>query len=42
MDIDNCRKLLGYEPEYRFIDFLKDFKEEMSLNKFAELREAGR
>ena len=38
MDIENCRELLGYEPEYGFLDFLKDFKSEMSLNRFAELR----
>lgn len=38
MDIENCRELLGYEPEYAFIDFLEDFKEEMALNRFAELR----
>ena len=41
MDIDNCRELLGYEPEYGFIDFLKDFKHEMEVNRFAELRGAG-
>ncbi len=38
MDIENCRELLGYEPEYGFIDFLEDFKEEMRLNRFADLR----
>lgn len=38
MDIENCRELLGYEPEYNFIDFLEDFKNEMRLNRFADLR----
>ncbi len=38
MDIDNCRELLGYEPEYDFIGFLEDFKREMELNRFADLR----
>lgn len=38
MDIENCRTLLGYGPEYGFIDFLEDFKEEMNLNRFADLR----
>ena len=41
MDIDNCRELLGYEPEYGFIDFLEDFKAEMALNRFAGLRNGG-
>ena len=38
MDIANCRELLGYEPEYGFIDFLEDFKAEMLLNRFGDLR----
>lgn len=41
MDIDNCCGLLGYEPEYGFIDFLEDFKAEMKLNRFADLRNAA-
>ena len=42
MDIDNCRALLGYEPEYGFIDFLEDFKAEMALDRFGDLRNGGR
>ena len=38
MDIENCRELLGYEPEYDFVSFLKDFKREMEMDRFAELR----
>lgn len=38
MDITNCRSELGYEPEYDFISFLEDFKEEMKLDRFKELR----
>lgn len=38
MDIENCRELLGYEPEYDFVSFLKDFKKEMEMDRFAELR----
>lgn len=39
MDISNARELLGYEPEYDFIGFLQDFKYEMKINRFKELRE---
>lgn len=42
MDISNCRELLGYEPEYGSIDFLKDFKAEMTLNRFGDLSERAR
>lgn len=38
MDISNARELLGYEPEYGFIDFLRDFKRESEINRFADLR----
>ncbi len=38
MDIENCRELLGYEPKYDFLDFLEDFKTEMALNRFKDLR----
>jgi len=38
MDISNAREELGYEPQYYYIDYLKDFKKEMELNRFAELR----
>jgi len=38
MDISNAREELGYEPKYYYMDYLKDFKIEMELNRFAELR----
>jgi UDP-glucose 4-epimerase len=41
MDISNARELLGYEPEYYFTDFLCDFKREMELNRFADLRKGA-
>jgi len=37
MDIENAREDLGYEPQYSYIEYLKDFKKEMELNRFAEL-----
>lgn len=38
MDIGNARSELGYEPEYMYLDYLADFKREMALNRFADLR----
>lgn len=38
MDITNAKAELGYEPEYFYLDYLKDFKHEMEINRFAELR----
>jgi UDP-glucose 4-epimerase len=37
MNIDNAKEELGYSPKYSYIDYLKDFKKEMELNRFAEL-----
>ncbi len=36
MDIEPARKDLGYEPEYLYIEMLKDLKKEMQVwqNKF--------
>lgn len=34
MDIENARKDLGYEPQYDYISYLKDYKEEMIQNRF--------
>ncbi|MGL5414433.1 MAG: NAD-dependent epimerase/dehydratase family protein [Clostridium sp.] len=39
MDIENARNELGYNPEYMYIDYLKDFKREMKINRFKDLRE---
>lgn len=38
MDIDNAKKELGYEPKYRYMDFLYEFKKEMKLNRYRDLR----
>ena len=38
MDIENAKRELGYEPKYSYIEYLKDFKKEMQLNRFEELR----
>lgn len=34
MDIEPARKDLGYEPEYDYIAYLKDYKKEMEQNRF--------
>src|SRR5699024_8841761 len=39
MDIEKAKKELGYEPQYNYIEYLKDFKREMELNRFAKLWE---
>jgi len=41
MDISNAKVELGYEPQYYYLDYLKDFKKEMELNRFSELRDLG-
>ena len=38
MDITNAREELGYKPKYDYISYLKDFKKEMEINRFKELR----
>ncbi|MBO3342211.1 NAD-dependent epimerase/dehydratase family protein [Clostridium perfringens] len=38
MDIENAKKELGYKPKYSYIEYLRDFKKEMELNRFRELR----
>lgn len=37
LDISKTVKDLGYSPRYDYIDWLRDFKEEESLNRFAPL-----
>ena len=34
MDIQNIKDDLGYEPKYSYMDYLKDYKKEMELNRF--------
>jgi UDP-glucose 4-epimerase len=36
MDISNAKKELGYEPDFYYIDYLKDYKKEMELKKFED------
>lgn len=36
MDITNIKEELGYEPQYNYIDYLKDYKNEMKLNRFTK------
>jgi UDP-glucose 4-epimerase len=38
MDITNAKEELGYKPKYLYLDYLKDFKKEIEINRFAELR----
>lgn len=39
IDITKAREELGYEPKYDYISYLKDFKKEMKLDRYKELRE---
>ena len=36
MDITNIKEELGYEPQYNYIDYLKDYKKEMKLQRFTK------
>lgn len=38
MDITNAKQELGYEPQYNCRALFEDYKYEMSINRFAELR----
>jgi len=38
MDISKAKKELGYEPVYTVEKLLEDYKQEMAINRFAELR----
>lgn len=38
MDISKAKQELGYEPVYTIEKLLEDYKQEMALNRFAELR----
>lgn len=40
MDISNAVEELGYQPAFSYMDYLRAFKEEMRLNRFAGLRES--
>lgn len=36
MDIENAKEELGYKPEYNYLEYLKDYKREMELNRFVK------
>ena len=38
MDVSNAKEELGYEPKYSFRDLMEDYKKEMEIKRFAELR----
>lgn len=38
MDIENAKKELGYAPKYSCRDLFEDYKKEMEIKRFAELR----
>ena len=38
MDITNAREELGYEPVYDVHKLFQNYKEEMALDRFLELR----
>ena len=40
MDIQNAKDELGYEPEYNCLKLFEDYKNEMEIQRFAELRNA--
>lgn len=37
MDIENAKEELGYDPEYTYIKYLEDYKQEQLLKRFDEL-----
>lgn len=39
MDVSNAKEELGYKPQYNCLDLFKDYKVEMELNRYKELRE---
>ncbi len=38
MDIQNAKEELGYEPQYTCLKLFEDYKEEMKIDRFKELR----
>lgn len=38
MDVQNAKEELGYEPQYSFRDLMEDYKKEMHIKRYAELR----
>ena len=37
MDIDDAKRDLGYEPEYSYIDYLRDYKKERHVDTVEEI-----
>lgn len=37
MDISNAREELGYEPQYLYLDYLKDYRKEREAKRFDEM-----
>lgn len=38
MDVTNAKEELGYEPQYDVEALFRNYKEEMEINRFKELR----
>jgi UDP-glucose 4-epimerase len=38
MNVDNAKEELGYEPKYDVVALFEDYKKEMEIDRFAELR----
>lgn len=38
MDVENAKRELGYEPKYDVVALFENYKEEMAVNRFSELR----
>lgn len=38
MDVENAKEELGYEPKYDCLKLFEDYKKEMEINRFEELR----
>lgn len=41
MDVENAKKELGYEPKYDVVALFQDYRKEMEINRFSELRNAS-
>ena len=37
-DVENAKKELGYEPKYDCLKLFEDYKKEMEIKRFKELR----
>ena len=38
MDVENAKAELGYEPQYTCLKLFEDYKKEMEVDRFKELR----